>query len=337
MFVGLAGCFQTPPPIWLLEDPEILAIRADVIDEGPLSADLGPIPADRVRAEALPGDVVRLRALVAGAQGELAPEDIDIAWFACRDNECLSRLDVAPMRACAELRWGDACLIGRGAEAAFEMPALWVDGTYPGLALEMGYGAVMGRRGGSSTDECVERLRRRPLQSLGDCSLFESRAAIGPRWKVFEILGDLAPPELTGQMLETISALPPNFHPEVERFEVVLGVGDDARVLEALEGDVVDVAPGDRVSLSVTTDPRDTQSYVLGWNTQMQLVQEHVETSFHADVAVSIAEDAWFYTDHLDWTVPSDVPSVRFFFVLDDHSAGVGWGTLTFDVEGAAR
>ena len=68
----LCSCGDEPDPAWLLtEEPRLLASRVEVVEPGPLSYGFLPIPADRVRSQALPGDTVEVSAWAfLGGEGE---------------------------------------------------------------------------------------------------------------------------------------------------------------------------------------------------------------------------------------------------------------------------
>jgi len=334
VLVVLAGCFETPPPTWLLEDPEILALRVEVIEDGPLSTDLAPIPADRVRTEALPGDVLRLRALVAGAGGEVPAEEVDIAWFACMGGACLTELwDARRRQPCGvPLDIGQGCAIGRGPDAELVMPPVVASGFGLSSSSTLTIGAVMGSRG-LSTDECLERLQQQPFPPLSGCSLFEQWVASGPLWKIVELLGDGVPDP--GEPAPELRLLPPNFNPELERFTVFVADARD-RTIAARDGDHVAVHAGDRVRVRLDYDPRDTQEYLLGFEGEIAVTGDVLQAEFFADAAFSTDTESFQASDELTWTVPDDAPVVTIAFVVRDSQRGVGWGTLAFDVEGAA-
>lgn len=339
--LALASCFDTPDPPWLLDESvEIIAVRAEVIEDGPASLDLGPVPADRRRAEAIPGDVVRTTVLAASLDGIADPADMDAAFFLCRGVDCVNDLRDDEMFAeCRDtLGPGEGCALGRGAEMTFTMQPVLVGTDFgdfgssfiPGVLASLNVGVVMGTPNGPDTSECIERLRQRPYPSLSGCSLFHHWVPGGPYWKLAELTdmpinGIEPPPQLR--------YLPPNFNPEIERFSVVIRSATDSRSLIVPRGERVAVQAGERVELAVEVDARDLQSYLVVYAERVGGAGELPIFAWYADTAVSTVTESW-REPAVTWTVPDDVPAVSFVATMEDGIGGVGWGTIAFDVAG---
>jgi hypothetical protein len=333
--VVIVGCFERPDPPWLLDESvEILAVRAEVIVDSPDAATLAPIPADRLRAEALPGDKIRASLVAASQSGIAEPDDIDAHWFICRDFECVNELrDFDMFSPCdGTLDRGEGCSLGTGPSKEFVLPPI-TDTYLVNLApADINIGVVLGTPEGPGTGECVVRLRRRPYPSLAGCSLFQHIMYGGPSWKVAELIGLELDPE---SFPEQIRFVPPNFNPEVERFDVAIRGADGTRQLVVTSGEHVGVREGERVRFGVQVDPRDRQRYLATYGDEILASEETLQFNYFADVAVSTSTEFWSDPE-IAWTVTADIESVTFVATLVDMRGGVAWGTIIFDVEGMA-
>ncbi len=328
-----SSCFERPDPPWLLDElREIVAVRADVIADGPEAETIVPVPGDRFRAEALPGDDLRARLIAASQSGVVLDEEIDAAWFMCRDRRCVEKLREDPMNTpCgAPLLAGDGCSLGEGAEVFFRMPPLVPDELAPYPFPDVTLGVVMGGGpNGPSTGECVGRLLHRPYPDLSGCSLFDHVVYGGPLWRIAELAG------ASTEETDALRFVPANANPEVERFDVAIYAEDGSRRAYVVPVDErVSVSSGERVIFGVQVDPRDQQSYVLGYGDEITMTMETLSHDHLANVVVSTSTEYWS-DPTISWTVPADEPEVSFLATLVDPRGGVGWGTITFDVEDA--
>jgi hypothetical protein len=325
----LSSCFEQPDPPWLLDESrEIIAVRAEVILDGPEADGIVPVPADRFRAEALPGDELRARLIAASRSGVEPDEDVDAAWYMCRDRRCLEKLRNDPMSTpCgAPLAAGDGCSLGRSADALFRMPPLVPDAVSGYPLPDVTLGVVLGRVDGPTTSECVGRLLQRPYVELEGCTLFDHIVYGGPLWKIAELSG------VSDEQSDAFRFVPANANPEVERFDVTIRSEDGSRRdLVVSSGERVPVSGGESVSFGVQVDPRDAQSYVLGYRGEISTMTETLAHDYLADVAVSTSTEYW-NEPRISWTVPIDEPQVSFIATLVDPRGGVGWGTIAFDV-----
>jgi len=305
-------------------------VRADVIADSAAASTIVPVPADRFRAEALAGDTIRATLIAASQSGVEEADDIDAQWFLCRDDDCVNELrDDAMLRPCSGiLEAGAGCSLGTGSEVTFVAPP-YVEGYYPTLnPTDLTIGVVLGTPGGLQTSQCVGRLRQRPYPSLAGCSMFQHVVYGGPSWK----LVDLGLVPYDGELPPEVRFIPPNFSPEVERFDVSIG-GADFRQLVVPAGDHVPVSAGERVRLGVQVDPRDRQRYLASYADIIDTVEEPLQFTYFADVAVATSTEYWT-EPQIAWTVPDDVDSVSFVATIVDLRGGVGWGTISFDVAG---
>ena len=182
------GCTTDIPSASYIYDTRLISVRAEVVELGPLNPDrVGPFMESPI-AEAMPGDRVRLTALVVDPDGrELGPEEVESLWIQCGVSPChLSGAQeyidlIADSRPCEELaEWtsDSACRLGIGdTQLEFE---------FPPLAQEM----VDVRRGhyygvvawdGHSASECLERALQVD-EPLDGCAFIERVLKVGPSW-----------------------------------------------------------------------------------------------------------------------------------------------------------
>jgi hypothetical protein len=358
--LATAGCFPTPDPPWLVGDrPELLAVRIEVVEEGPLSDIVAPVPADRVRTDALPGDTIAFRPWVIDRERVHDEAELDVAYFACLGQSCIDEMQspsgVIP---CADLlRLGPrVCALGRGADARLVLPTA-VD-TEIALIDQVSVLAIAGEPGVIGTDACIDALRDWPSGDISHCMLLERRIGIGPQWALNLLLADIFDEQdgdtTTGDTDDTTGgdestggdpfAPPPevffewpNFNPEVERFAVRILRRGEGRAFDHAPGDRIRVRPGDEVAISHIRDPRDAQSFVSD-----ELTADGTYLRKH-----ELLTEQWYATHPLSpftdlpgdvtvrFEVPRDVAAFRVDLRLNDLDNGYGWGSLYFEVDGA--
>jgi len=361
--LGLAavGCFPVPDPPWLVgERAELLSVRIDVIEEGPLSTVVAPVPADRRRTDALPGDTIAFRPWVTDRERVWPEGELDVAYFACLGSSCLDALR-APggTSSCSDLLQlaQRACALGRGPDARFVVPTAGEAIT----ALDYtSIFAIAGEPGVIDTDTCIDAFRDWPGGQIDHCMLHERRVGIGPQWVLTLLLvgldgdddttgGDTTGEDTTGGDDDTTGgdnpfAPPPevflewpNFNPEVERFTVAIDRRGEVRMFDHVPGDRIAVRPGDDVRVTHERDPRDAQSFVTN--------DMAIDGTYRRN-AEALSEQ-WYATHPLSpftdlpgvptvgFEVPHDVATFRVDVRLTDLDNGYGWGSLYFEVDGA--
>jgi hypothetical protein len=222
-FVGLAtACGEYYEPRWRLDEPQVLAVRIDVVQTGPHSEGLIPIPVDRIRVDPLPGDTVHIQPFIADATGLRDPADFDLHWLLCSSTTgpCLSLLRQPGSGAsCDEGPPADSiCRLGEGPSLRWTVPPL--DPRVP-FADQAVYRVVtVGTTGTRDPETCIEELGRDRYSDLDECLL-----AYAPMW-----LGPAAPLAVAArdagvrlepnfaQLAEFGGAFGiPNFHAELEQ------------------------------------------------------------------------------------------------------------------------
>lgn len=353
LLLATVACAPVPEPQWLLGEPELLALRLEVVAEGEASAPVASPPADRRRSEMLPGDTALLRPWVTGATQVFAEETLDLAYFACYATYCPSAVrSASAMEPCGDtvdLR-SPVCFIGRGSGVEFTLPTEGLQALFAGLTEIM---AVGGLPGVGDTDACIAAVRAQPFGELGDCMLLTRYVAVGPRWVVTllqaaddgEELGgvDTDDDADSGTDTDDDRFVPPpevyfewpNFSPEAERFVMVVTRRGSSRAWDLRAGDRIAVRARDRVALQMHPDPRDSQRYATSIDDDGQVVRfEELVTQlwFANHPAVGLEEEA-AVAPVIDFEVPGDVPELRLDVRLDDGRGGVGWASLHFEVD----
>jgi hypothetical protein len=325
---AVIGCFPPVDPDWLEREPELLATRIEVDEEGPLGELVVPVPIDRHRVEALPGDRIRFEPWVLAPEGVMDGSDIDAAYFTCEpDGDCFTSMSSdAAMKACDPEAPVLPCMIGRGPDVQYEIPS--VDALELVGPVVLQTLVVAGQPDVRDTDDCIAELQRSPYRDLHGCMLLTRSIPIGPDWLLAvaqdPTMIEGVPPEVVLQW--------PNFNPEVG--EIAGSI--DNRLFSARAGDRVRVAVGQRVRMSVVPDPRDAQQYaveVVG--EQVARLSEGLNTNWYANGQVDTTTDYWEQAPVLSWS--SRVEGVvRFDVLLSDGTGGLGWGSITFEVGPAA-
>lgn len=188
--VWLGACgFDIPPPSYV-SATEIAAVRQQVVELSDLDPyRYGPLftyDDEMPIAEVLPGDVVRLEAVVIDVDGnELPAQDIETLWLQCGVGPCTAYGSFAASvfdYACSEygpgLTTDDYCRLGTGSAAfEFRVPRLgWQVLSDPRMSF---YGVVAwdGRR----VEDCWQQ-RRGDKAELDRCGFIYQNIQVGPPW-----------------------------------------------------------------------------------------------------------------------------------------------------------
>ncbi|MBC8073324.1 MAG: hypothetical protein IAG13_33700 [Deltaproteobacteria bacterium] len=321
----LIGCFPPVDPDWLEREPELLALRIEVDEPGPLGDLVAPVPIDRQRVEALPGDRIRFEPWVLAPEGVQDGTDIDAVYFTCDpEGDCFTALaSDAAMEACDPAAPALPCMIGRGADVRYVLPGIEALALVGPLLLQVL--VVAGQPDVRDTDDCIDELQRDPYRDLHGCMLLTRTIPIGPNWLLSVALGDPSaieelPPEVLLQW--------PNFNPEVGEISGAI----DNRPFSAHAGDRLQVGVGQRVRMSVVPDPRDAQQYAVGVvGETVTRVSEGLSTDWYANGQVDTTTDYWEEAPILTWSSRVE-GAVRFDVLLSDRIGGLGWGSITFEV-----
>jgi hypothetical protein len=280
---GLVGCSAPEPrPWWLVEHVEPLALRLDVVADGPWATES---PGARRFADPLPLDTVQVTPIIVTPDGPLDIERLDAAWVLCDfdDGTCLDDLALAgSLPACevAEPFRLTSCLLDRGPRATFTFAVPPIPSEpitdQTGLFFWHSFRMLAGIPGVEETDACIERLRRR--EPMFDCIMMAGSATFSPALRVQEIMQDLgAEVWLTPEQLGERTFR--NRHPEVERF-FVTDLERRSWATVPSGGEVV-VTPGAEISIEYLESDEDRDVAPVPEGTFDPLGQELVPELLH--------------------------------------------------------
>lgn len=246
--LGLSGCAPNDYPPWLIDHPLAWGIVASVVQPGPYSSAI-EVPADRVRASALPLDTLELQALVV-APPDTPPLPPPI-WIACVGYTCrfnlYSESELPP--ACPSplpLSESKPCRLGEGERVRLTLGGAFSAGPEFSGTIDL---LVVGSGDPDlSPETCLERLASIPRDELQRCLIQARYLELGPSWAVLAFAPDLVQQHLVDIPADW-SDEPPDVHPVFLHFDVLrLGAGGLVEI-QARDGDSVIVRPGERLIL----------------------------------------------------------------------------------------
>jgi hypothetical protein len=323
-----AACVPGVEPSWVITQPRELALHMEVAAQGPYGLPIDP--AGPSGSEFLPRDTVRATPFIAGPDGPIDPEELDILWALCRDpGGCRTASPDPDLPACdlAVLVPEDPCELGSGASIELRLGdppapgpegALDVSTTVPVLSM------IASAPDGPGARACVERLAAR--RSLAGCMLMERSIALGPLSEIIDLLERLGYEIDLGESLEPLLDRPRNHNPGVPRFAVHVGDG----MQEVESGGRASVRVGDHVLIEVLPRESDVETFEIEIDGLPLDVQETLNGRWWTDT------DVEGFSETLSglavrWDATKSGP-VTFFFVLrDDRGSEVG-GWLGVDV-----
>lgn len=264
------GCSDELRPPSYIEATEILTIRHEV-EIGPLNPErVGPLikGAEKPIAEVLPGDLLRLEAIVVDTEGvQLDVDELETLWLQCAGGPCESfywnGIDLHSevfSRRCDQLdeyTTDEYCLLGTGSGTfEFEIPelgqrVLYGDGSRPQLSL---FGVVSW--GGRAVEACWD-ARRGDLYNLDRCGFIFHTVTIGPFWFVYRRAVELGLESLHDLDLAAIPSVvfsqPANRIPETPSLQVMV---DDEQVASGVPPfPPIPVGPGAKIEVAFAFDP----------------------------------------------------------------------------------
>jgi|GEM_PF-2215282 len=334
--LALCACGEAPDPPWLLgETPRVLAFRTEVVEPGPLSYGLLPIPADRVRDEALPGDAVRVSAWVVSADREYETAELDPMWLLCpHDAGCLGSLSREPEPCGDTVPEFEACLISRDAAPEFVMPPLADD--VPLLGQRWVRVLMVGHVDDDvTTEDCLDIVAGRDATGWDRCVVGSHGVAQGPAARLYAAALEQGIEVPEGGYVDTEVPVLPHYGPEVVPL-TLMPVYRDAppdvtRTVRAPPGQVTELEPGAVFMFHEWFDPRDEQERTVldqdGWLSSESFRPTLIVATgtpdlirYHGDSAkyrLWAPEEPGRYTVHLTLTTPG---------------GGSAWGTFEFEV-----
>ena len=263
--VFAVACGESPAFDNLVTEARALAIRIEVVDTGPYSVDLIPVPADRVRASGLPGDTVRAEALIVDPTGIRDPVEFDPRWFLCSRIDLCSRPGALESAgACGDvLPVATACELPRDPSPSWTVPELPPHFDNPYDVLFPAVMLVAGVPGQRSTDDCVAELAAHERESFDDCVLAYADARLGPLGPLLRAAIDsgAVPDDGIEMLMPALDELQPNFHPAITRLRLD-ELGSNLAILAqyfAEPGAPLTVPAEAEFSIFLERDPRDAQ------------------------------------------------------------------------------
>ena len=323
-----AGCGETANASRILTNPRALAIRVEIIEEGPNSVDLIPIPADRVRSQPLPQDTIELQIMIADATGIRNSDDFDPRWFVCPSFQCTLGDHEVPSCLLGDPSV-EVCELEQVARPQLMIPALDASDD---VVFTIGVLVVAGVPGARSTDECVQEFKFTARESFEGCVLGWTSIPLGPVGPLIRSAtaagGDLS--WLAPEVLAIAAAdAQPGFHPEIVGLALRERLADGSFGVEITATSEATLVPPrtDFLALALS-DQRDRQQYVL----PSALAQGSLPL-FHEGLAGLV-----FWTGG-EASGLSDVrtgePGERFetIVVLSDSRGGIDWRSFKFEVQ----
>jgi hypothetical protein len=269
------GCGDALAPASHIETTEILTIRHEV-EIGPLNPErVGPLieGAEKPIAEVLPGDLLRLEAVVVDTAGlQVDVDELETLWLQCGNGPCDdlygNGIDLHSelfSRRCDQLEdytTDEYCLLGTGSGAfEFEVPEL---GPYALFNLGDSYFEIRPQFrffgvvawDGRTAEACWE-ARRGNLANLDGCGFIFDTLTIGPLWFAIQRAVELG----FGNIFDLDPAMFPSFLfsqpanriPETPDLRVL--VDDEQVAIGVPPFPPIPVGPGAKIEVEFAFDP----------------------------------------------------------------------------------
>lgn len=314
--LGLAGCGWEleVPSFRIIDRTRVLGTRAEVVQLGPAWPErIGFDPDGAAIVEGMPGDRVRLSAMIVAADGRALPAaDFDALWFQCAQG---CSLEVPP---CGDLEWTTdvQCELGRGGEIEFEVPPVGP------LGLEhegIGILAIVALDPDIDAERC-RQLVLDPGPDLKRCAVVDGAMQIGPKWGLLvELVEAGVEVDIPIFEIPALALLQPANRAPVP----MLPTWSDGDTGEPLTGNPLRVRAGQRLhGEGPVWRGADSQPYVLEGGFD--------EDEIHVFIGlIESLESEWFISDKLRFieVVPEFVDLV----VHEDAEPGPASAVMRFD------
>jgi hypothetical protein len=333
----VGGCYPEVDPPWLVTQPRLMRIRSAVVATGPHSRPLEEDPPDRIRAQFLPGDSIRLQGLVIGPEGLVDAPD-DGIWFQCGtlDWGCRGLLsegtipDCGPVRAFQE----ETCRLGRTDEQPFSV----ADMDDPSWAAVIGrlpvtFGHIAGTDPERGSEDCVRRYagRRNTDEDLWDCVFGTTQSIPGPRWTLDAAKSELGvevepPPD---EVPDEVVAQEPDLRPEP-----LLDIRIEGTSVTGVEvGGTLELEPGQHVSVQPQLANRDLQTY-FEWNSSGFVESSEGEMWWALAGTRNLDGTGTEVVGTFEWTVSADDDGATIVFAGREHTdRNEAWAWLRLRVD----
>jgi hypothetical protein len=269
------GCGDGLAPASHIETTEILTIRHEV-EIGPLDPErVGPLieGAEKPIAEVLPGDRLRLEAVVVDTEGlQVDVDELETLWLQCGNGPCedfyLNGIDLHSVvfsRRCDQLddyTTDEYCLLGTGSGTfEFEVPEFGPRVLFS--FAEIGFGLRPQFRffgvvawDGRTAESCWES-RRGTLENLDGCGFIFHTVAIGPIWFAVQRAAEIGlelPSSFDPALFPSaVFSQPANRIPETPDLRVL--VDDEQVAMGVPPFPPIPVEPGAKIEVEFAFDP----------------------------------------------------------------------------------
>jgi hypothetical protein len=270
------GCGDALAPASHIETTEILTIRHEV-EIGPLNPErVGPLieGAEKPIAEVLPGDLLRLEAVVVDTAGlQVDVDELETLWLQCGSGPCedfyitggANLQSEVFSRRCDQLddyTTDEYCLLGTGSGTfEFEVPEFGPRVLYSFADTGLGirpkfrfFGVVSW--GGHTAGSCWES-RRGDLANLDGCGFIFHTVTIGPIWFAVQRAAELGlelPSSLDPALFPSaVFSQPANRIPETPDLRVL--VDDEQAAIGVPPFPPIPVEPGATIEVEFAFDP----------------------------------------------------------------------------------
>ena len=328
-FVALcAACTPSLDPPWVLARDRELALRVEVVTQGPYGDTLDP--EKPTTNEVLPLDTVLARPLIVGPDGIIPLRDLSPQWYLCGGNgNCLLRADATALRPCdlEFLAPDEPCALAGADSLEFKLgdflPAEDADAVFL-INRAPTIGFVASADVGPGTEACIDRIAER--KSLEGCLWMERTLSLGSLSEVVDALTALGGEFEISESLAPLLDVPRNHNPAVSAFSVSVDGGEpDLYAPEA----TITVPVGATITVSYQPSDSDIDRYTVEIDGEKIDVEDQLQGRWFMSREVAQLEQALGQTSVV-WEASRADPVTAYFVVHDDRRAEA-WGWLHFE------
>lgn len=329
--VVTGACLPGGEPHWFIDDTRVIAVEVRTVEVGELAPERADAVALGDAAEAMPGDTVRLEALVVDAEGRPFVAE-GLRWVGCPGPRCeRPPLDVPKVPCKDDLRAiPELCWFGEGAVPEARLPA-----RQPNLFSDrraFGVTAVIPGPGGSAED-CLTRLAGHE-GTLWDCRFYRTSVRLGPDFAmaIYEYEAGIVSGLLPQDYPVELRYQAPNRAPDLDHLDVV---HTDGRTESIETGGTGHVRIGERVSLRVPASVEPESFAVLGEGPAGVIATTETEV-LTAEFFTSVDLPGFVeFPLSVAFEVP-DVPAIPFAMSVADNRGAISWSDVELRVDDAS-
>lgn len=323
-----AACTPSLDPSWVLARTSELALRIEVVAQGPYGDTLDPqAPTTN---EVLPLDTVLARPLIVGPDGVVPLQDLSPQWYLCDGNgNCLLRAEPTALPPCdLELLAPDEpCALVGADSLEFKLgdflPAEDADAVFL-INRAPTIGFVASAEVGPGTAACIDRISER--KSLEGCLWMERTLSLGSLAEVVDALTALGSEFEVSDSLAPLLDVPRNHNPAVTAFSVSIDGGEPETYPPKA---IVTVPVGATIAVAYLPNESDVDRYTVEVDGEELDVEDHLQGRWLMSREVAQLEQALGQTSMV-WEASRADPVTAYFVVHDDRRAEA-WGWLHFE------